>query len=113
MSFDGDDDLRGDVFVRLEDEQHKELGKLKISGTNVATFPRPETEGVYFVIAEDDGFGHRVQKQVYIKNQQNLDVPEKATSPTMNTFIGLISVLVFFTLLYIVRGRLLRKKHGP
>ena len=104
VSFDGDDDLRGDVFVRLEDELHKELGKLKLSNSNVATFDRPDNEGVYYIVAEDDGFGHRVEKRFLVKTGRTYNEvePDRSVSyvKIAQGFIGivLVSVLAYFLL---------------
>ena len=113
VSFDGDDDIRGDVFVRLEDEQRKELGKLKLSNTNVATFPRPESEGVYYVVAEDDGFGHRAEKRINIQNNRTLEeAPPSQISKSISIGAGLLIILLLSLLFYKWRGNTLRTQHG-
>jgi hypothetical protein len=113
VSFDGDDDLRGDVFVRLEDEQRHQIGKLKLSGNNLATFPRPENEGVYFVVAEDDGFGHRAEKRINIRSNRTLEEePSSQTSKYINMGAGLLIILFLSMLFYKWRGSTHRIQHG-
>jgi len=114
VSFDGDDDIRGDVFVRLEDEQHKELGKLKLSGSNVATFDRPTAEGVYFVVAEDDGFGHRVEKRLTVVAQRTYQevVPEPSVN-IIKVAQGLAGILFASVLVFFLLRRSGKAKHGP
>jgi hypothetical protein len=112
VSFDGEDDLRGDVFVWLEDEHRSKLDKVKLSGTNTATFPRP-ADGTYLVVAEDDGFGHRVEKRITIVGQQQSEPPQPVDTPIASIIIGWVAILVMFACLYHVLGRFRRMKHGP
>ena len=114
VSFDGGDDLRGDVFVRLEDEGRNELGKLKISGTNVAAFPRPDSEGVYFVVAEDDGFGHRVEKRFVVKpGRVTEDVQPDRSVNYFGIVQGLVGILFATVLVYFLLRKSGKIQHGP
>jgi hypothetical protein len=113
VSFDGDDDLRGDVFVRLEDEGRNELGKLKLSGSNVATFNRPATDGVYFVVAEDDGFGHRVEKRIVVKSGRvTEDAQPDRSQGSIKIVQGVVGILFATVLAYLFLRKSGKAQHG-
>jgi hypothetical protein len=113
VSFDGEDDLRGDVFVRLEDEQHRELGKVKINLHNIAAFPRP-ADGVYFVVAEDDGFGHRTEKRFVIQSGELVQTPPPDnTVNTINIVRGVAGILFVSVLAYMLLRKRDKADHGP
>jgi hypothetical protein len=90
VSFDGDDDLRGKVTVRLEVADTKEkLGQVEPDKAGLCTFPRPKP-GKYRFVAEDDGFGHRAERTFEVTDNTQTTASEESTRPRgMMIAIGL------------------------
>ena len=96
VSFDGDDDLRGTVTVRLETAETKEvLGKAEPDKTGACSFPKPKP-GKYRIVAEDDGFGHRSTRTFEVTDGAETTVSQDSSRPRgamIAIGIGVIGVL--------------------
>lgn len=80
VSFDGDDDLRGVVTVRLEDTETKSvLAKAESDKTGLCSFPRPKP-GKYRIVA-DDGFGHHSERPLDVTDGTETTVSQDAERP--------------------------------
>jgi hypothetical protein len=80
VSFDGDDDLRGTVTVRLEEAETKAvLGKAEPDKTGLCSFPRPKP-GQYRIVA-DDGFGHHSERPFDVTDGSETTVSQDADRP--------------------------------
>jgi hypothetical protein len=95
VSFDGDDDLRGTVTVKLLDDSGAVIGKAEPGKDGTCTFPRPKP-GRYKVLAEDDGFGHRDERPFEVKDGQETTTaapPDQSRGLTVAVGLGAIGVL--------------------
>jgi hypothetical protein len=95
VSFDGEDDLRGKVTVKLLDAAGAVVGQAEPDTQGGCSFPRPKP-GAYRVVAEDDGFGHRAERAFEVKGGAEETVaaePDRPRGLMVAVGLGVVAAL--------------------
>jgi hypothetical protein len=108
VAFDGEDDLRGKVTVKLLDAEGAVVGQAEPDRQGHCSFPRPQP-GRYRIIAQDDGFGHRVERSFDVKQGEETVSAEPNRSRGVMVMIGLGLIGALTLVAYWLAGR---KKEG-